>query len=296
MEFVKMHGAGNDYIFVNGVERTFDWPRLAVLASDRHKGIGGDGLIVAERSGVADLKMSMFNIDGSQGAMCGNGIRCLVKFEIGEGIVSANNPVVKVETGRGVLEVFPIIEDQEMVGAKVAMGVPMFNPGQIPLKIDMTEGPILDYDLRVDGFNLGLSFVSMGNGHAVTFLEGPVEEFPLGEIGPKVELQEIFPDRINFEIVNVVSDEHIKVRVWERGSGITMACGTGACAASVIARLRGMVKDDVTVEMPGGILKTSWDGSGTVMMEGPVETVFRGEWDFWLGNLDGLPGLLDVKT
>ena len=280
MEFVKMHGAGNDYIYVNGFEQILDWSYLSTLASDRHKGIGGDGLIVAQPSDIADLKMSMFNADGSEGAMCGNGIRCLVRFATEEGIVSINNPAVKVETARGVLEVFPIIKHQEMIGARVAMGEPMFDPRQIPLKSNIREGPILDYDLVVDSYKLRLSFVSMGNGHAVTFLESPVEEFPLDKIGPKVEHQEIFPDRINFEIVNVVSDEHIKVRVWERGSGITMACGTGACAASVAGRLQGLVRDDVKVEMPGGMLKTSWDGLGTVLLEGPVETVFKGKWDY----------------
>ena len=278
MKFTKMHGAGNDYVYVNGYDQTLDWPDISEKISDRHKGIGADGLIVAAPSTIADLKMRMFNADGSEGEMCGNGIRCLVAFAISEGLVGSNVNVISVETAAGVLDVHPSFGNNGMDGATVEMGEPILKPSVIPVQLTDECFPVMDYPVEVNGSKFFMTFVSMGNPHAITFLEEDVSSFPLEEIGPLVENHKIFPNKVNFEIVNVVSETHLKVRVWERGSGITMACGTGACAVFVAAHLKGLVGDRVNIELPGGVLGISWSGEGSILMEGPVEEVFRGEW------------------
>ncbi len=277
MKFTKMHGAGNDYLYIDAREQERDWPALSVAMSDRHKGVGSDGIILALPSDKAELRMRMFNADGSEGMMCGNGIRCLVSFAIDQGIVSHDLPSVSVETLSGVLGVTPIWEGDEMVRARVGMGAPRLRPEDIPV-IAPGEEMVMDYPLRVNGHEYRISCVSMGNPHAVAFLDEPVDDVRLFEIGPLVEHHPMFPERVNFEIVNVVDREHLKVRVWERGSGLTMACGTGACAVAVAAHIRNNVSDDVTVVLPGGDLNISWPGHGDVIMEGPVEKIFEGEW------------------
>ena len=276
MKFTKMHGAGNDYVYVNGFEYDLDWKHISQNVSDRHKGIGSDGLIVVcPPSNDSDLKMRMFNADGSEGEMCGNGIRCLVAFARDEGLVESKAQVVRVETLAGDLDVFPIVENNEMVGAKVSMGSPILIPKDIPVAIGDDES-ILDYSLNVDNHEFSFNFVSMGNPHAVAFIEDEVDDFPLELIGPQIENHAIFPNKVNFEIVNVIGPSELKMRVWERGSGITMACGTGACAVAVAAHLKGITKDAVDLRLPGGDLKVRWDGVGEVELEGPVETVYRG--------------------
>ena len=212
MKFTKMHGAGNDYIFVNGFEYDLDWKHISQIVSDRHKGIGADGLIVASPpSNDSDLKMRMFNADGSEGEMCGNGIRCLVSFARDEGLVSCDLQVVTVETMAGNLDVFPILKNSQMIGARVSMGPPILIPQEVPVRID-SDNPTIDYSLRVDGYDLSLGFVSMGNPHAVAFIDDDVDSFPLALIGPQVENHIIFPNKINFEIVNVLSRKELKVR------------------------------------------------------------------------------------
>ena len=278
MKFTKMHGAGNDYVYVNGYEHSHDWSAVSEKISDRHKGIGADGLIVAAPSDIADVRMRMFNADGSEGEMCGNGIRCLVSFAMSEGVISSNVNAVSVETGAGVLDVRPSYGENGMNGATVEMGEPVLNPSDIPVRLTDDSFPVIDYPLEIEGKRLLMSFVSMGNPHAVVFQEEDVSSFPLEELGPIVENHRIFPNKVNFEVVNVVSRNHIKVRVWERGSGITMACGTGACAVVVAAHLKGLVEDQVNIELPGGVLGITWSGEGSVLMEGPVEEVFKGEW------------------
>lgn len=276
MKFTKMHGAGNDYVYVNGFEYDLDWKHISQTVSDRHKGIGADGLIVAcPSSNNSDLKMRMFNADGSEGEMCGNGIRCLVGFARDESLINSDLQVITVETMAGNLEVFPILENSRMIGAKVSMGSPILVPKNVPVQIGSDE-PTLDYSLDVDTHELSLGFVSMGNPHAIAFIEEDVDNFPLELIGPKIENHDIFPNKVNFEIVNTLSPSELKVRVWERGSGITMACGTGACAVAVAARLKGITLDDVNLKLPGGDLKVRWDGVGEVELEGPIETVYKG--------------------
>ena len=278
MKFTKMHGAGNDYVYVNGYVESLDWPVISEKISNRHKGIGADGLIVAASSKIADLKMRMFNADGSEGEMCGNGIRCLVAFAMSEGLVDSNANVISVETGAGVLDVRPTFGNSGMNGATVDMGEPILRPSVIPVDLTDESFPVVDYPLEVNGRKFLMTFVSMGNPHAVTFIEEDVSNFPLEDIGPVVENHKIFPNKVNFEVVNVVSETHLKVRVWERGSGITMACGTGACAVVVAAHMKGLVGDQVNIELPGGMLGINWSGKGSILMEGPVEEVYRGQW------------------
>ena len=276
MNFAKLHGAGNDYVFINAIGLHKDWSALSVEISNRNKGIGSDGLILLLKSNVADIKMTMFNADGSEGKMCGNGIRCLVKFAIDEGVIPQNTNLVTVETLSGILSVKPIFENNLMVKASVKMGSPILNPIDIPVKINSSNF-VSNYPLKVNEYNLNLSFVSMGNPHAIAILKEPIEDVPLHIIGPILETNSIFPDRINFEIVNIISENYVKLRVWERGSGLTMACGTGACATVVSLNLQNLVNNSVEVELPGGNLNITWPGNGPVIMEGPVKTVFEGQ-------------------
>ncbi len=282
MKFTKMHGAGNDYVYVDARSENRDWNELSRQMSDRHFGVGGDGLILIKESDVADLKMSMFNADGSEAEMCGNGIRCFVKFAVDRGIVSDSTASVSVETLAGIRQVAPIAENGQMVAARVSMGNPILSPTDVPVKLDSAgeygSGPVLEYPFQMDGYDLPLSFVSMGNPHAVTFIDTPVAEFPLHTVGPKMEHHPIFPNRVNFEIVNIDGPDHLTARVWERGSGETMACGTGACGIAVASILGGHTGNSVDITLPGGTLTVSWDGEGEVILEGPAQEVFRGEW------------------
>ncbi len=282
MKFSKMHGAGNDYLYIDARGLEEDWPRLSRAMSDRHFGIGSDGLILILDSQIADLKMRMFNADGSEGEMCGNGIRCFAKYAIERGIVPPPQDGLKVETLAGVRAVVPIYQGNRVSGARVAMGRPLLSPKDIPVSLDPhlgnRRGQVINYPFKMDGFDLPLTFVSMGNPHAVTFLEEPVAQFPLHAIGPKVEHHPMFPRRVNFEVVNVRSEGQLVARVWERGSGETMACGTGACAIAVAARLQRLCGARVDITLPGGTLTVDWDGEGEVFLEGPAEEVFEGEW------------------
>ena len=273
-----MHGAGNDYIYMNASNLYEDWSQIAVNVSDRHKGIGSDGLILAMPSEIADIKMRMFNSDGSEGEMCGNGIRCLVGFAIDQNLIPSQQKTVLVETGAGVLSVTPIRTNNVMTGATVSMGLPILEPTQIPVEIDSSSFPVLDHTLNIGYEQMKLSFISMGNPHAVSFIDEDIDKYPLTEIGPLVENHEIFPNKINFEIVNIIDRSHLKVRVWERGSGITLACGTGACAVAVAAKLKGIIDDSCTISLPGGDLEISWVDNNEVLMTGPIEKVFSGNW------------------
>ncbi len=283
MKFTKMHGAGNDYVYVDARSQEQDWPELARRMSNRHFGVGSDGLILIKGSDVADLKMSMYNADGSEAEMCGNGIRCFVKYAVDRTIVSSSNGSVSVETLAGIRNITPISEYGTVTGARVSMGAPILTPDAVPVKLDAAgeygSGPVLEYPFEMDGYDLPLSFVSMGNPHAVTFIDTPVAEFPLLTVGPKVENHSIFPRRVNFEIVNVDNPTHLTARVWERGSGETLACGTGACGIAVASILGGHTDNTVSITLPGGTLKVDWDGQGEVYLEGPAEEVFSGEWN-----------------
>ena len=290
MKFTKMEGCGNDYVYVDARERNEDWASLARAISNRHFGVGSDGLILLEVSHNANLKMTMFNSDGSEGRMCGNGIRCLAKFAIDREIVEKELDSITVETLSGIRTVVPIRENGVVIGARVSMGKPILKPAEIPVTVAPNLGRFVgdarvDYPLYVGGKELALSFVSMGNPHAVLFLEQPVEEFPLHEIGPYVEHHPMFPEGVNFEIVNIIGPGKMRARVWERGSGETMACGTGACAIGVAANLLDIKQyndveriEPLTVTLPGGALDIEWDGFGEVFMTGPAVEVFSGEW------------------
>ena len=273
-----MHGAGNDYIFLDARNQERDWGQLSVSMSDRHMGVGADGIILALDSDRADLRMSMFNADGSVGEMCGNGIRCLVDFALRRGIVDPKTSPVVVETLVGDRTVTPIWDGDRVVRATVGMGEPRFAVDEIPV-IAPGHEMLVDYTLNVDGSTFDISCVSMGNPHAVAFLDTPVEEVPLWRLGPLVENHPMFPQRVNFEIANVVDSGNLTARVWERGSGLTMACGTGACAVAVIGRFKDLTGDQVVVNLPGGELVVRWSGQGEeVVLEGPVQEVFEGDW------------------
>ena len=277
IDFTKMHGAGNDYIYIDGRGLSLNWPELAVSMSRRHFGIGSDGLIVARTSDRADIGMEMFNADGSVGMMCGNGIRCLVAFAIDSGMVAADATAIRVETASGVLTVTPIRSNGRVVAATVDMGAPRFGAAEVPFRVP-GQSALVDYPLKVADEVLAISAVSMGNPHAVALLDEPVADFDLARIGPLVERDGRFPEGVNLEIVNVLARDRLRVRVWERGSGQTMACGTGACAAAVVTKRKNLTDDAVTVSLPGGDLRVTWPGTGPVQMEGPVERVFEGSW------------------
>jgi diaminopimelate epimerase len=277
-----MHGAGNDYVYIDARGLNEDWPGLSRRMSDRHFGIGGDGIILVLDSDVADLKMRMFNADGSEGEMCGNGIRCFAKYAIERGIVPSGVESLGVETLAGIRTIVPVYDEGRVTRARVSMGPPGLHPQDLPVTLEgpsgSTRGPVTDYPFEMDGHQLPLTFVSMGNPHAVVFLEQPVAEFPLHTIGPKVEHHPMFPRRVNFGVANLNGDGQVTARVWERGSGETMACGTGACAIAVATWLRGSGRGQLDITLPGGTLGIDWDGEGEVYLEGPAEEVFSGEW------------------
>ena len=274
LKFTKMHGAGNDYVYVDGREEDRNWPALAEAMSDRHQGVGSDGLLVALPSDSADLRMAMFNADGSEGEMCGNGIRCLVAFALYKGIVPTGTSPVAVETLAGRRTVTPLWENGRVSSAMVGMGEPVLEPDEIPVLAPRLDR-VMEYPLQVDGQSFVIGCVSMGNPHAVAFIDTPVDEVPLHEIGPMVEHHPMFPKRVNFEIVNLIDSGRVKARVWERGSGLTEACGTGACAIGVVGLLSGRTRSDLEVALPGGDLRVQWDGRREVVMEGPIQSRIR---------------------
>ena len=281
LKFTKMHGAGNDYVVIDARGVDADWHSLARDMCHRRFGVGADGLLLVLPSDCADVRMRMFNPDGSEAEMCGNGIRCLVKYVLERGIANAANGSLDVETLAGIRRLEPHWSDNRVTSSQVDMGEPELRPERIPVALteDMAGGPVMDFPLSIDDVDLALTFVSMGNPHAVAFIDTPVERFPLHRIGPQVETNSLFPNKVNFSIVNVREEGRLAARVWERGAGETMACGTGACAIAVAARLQGYTGDEVDITLPGGVLNISWDTRSQVYMEGPAEDVFDGEWN-----------------
>jgi diaminopimelate epimerase len=277
MRFVKMHGTGNDFVLLRAQGDEQDWSRLAQAMCDRHYGVGADGLILVLPSSQADVGMRMFNPDGSEAEMCGNGLRCVVKYAVDEGLARPRDGRIGVETAVGVLAAQVFGEKGAVERVRVSMGVPRFAPQEIPVLAE-AEPPLKDLPLDIEGQRLAVTCVSMGNPHAVHFVERPVAEFPLESIGPKVEHHPLFPQRVNFEVVRVLGRERMEARVWERGAGITLACGSGACAAVVAAHLHGLVGERVDITLPGGVLVVEWDGAGECYLAGPAELVFVGEW------------------
>jgi len=279
MKFAKMQGTGNDFILVEAQGEERDWPGLARALCDRHFGIGADGLILVLPSRLAEVRMRIFNPDGSEAEMCGNGIRCLTRYAVERGLAEPNEGGIAIETVPGILMAQLFTEDGRTHNVRVSMGQPRFAPAEIPIQAKViTEGPVLDLPLAIEGEHLELTCLSMGNPHAVHFTSEPVENFPLETIGPKIETHPLFPKRVNFEVVRVLARDSMEVRVWERGVGATLACGSGACAAMVAARLHGLVDDRVDIKLPGGTLTVEWDGSNEAYLTGPAELVFEGEW------------------
>lgn len=276
MKFTKMQGLGNDYVYVNCFKEKIDNPsELARRISDRHFGVGSDGLIMINPSDKADFEMEMYNADGSRGEMCGNGIRCVAKYVYDYGLTDKTH--ISVETLGGIKYLDLTVEEGKVQLVKVDMGKPVLEPLKIPVKADGDRA--VDEPILVGGEEYRMTCVSMGNPHAVVFIGCDVREFPLEEIGPKFENHERFPNRVNTEFVRVIDRHTAEMRVWERGSGETLACGTGACAVAVACVLNGLTDEEVTVRLLGGDLQISWDREkDTVYMTGPAEVVFDGEW------------------
>ena len=278
MKFTKMHGIGNDYILIDAREMNRDWSELALAMCDRHFGVGSDGILLIRPSSVADYRMQIFNPDGSEAEACGNGIRMFAKYLVEQDIASPQTTELMIETLGAVGKVSVARNNGTVNSVRASMGVPRLEPEEIPVALN-APGPVMDHTLDVDGTIIKVTCVSVGNPHAVSFIDTPVDEYPLHEIGPRVEHHPFFPQRVNFEIVNVIDRTRVVVRVWERGVGETLACGTGACAVGVAARLHDAANSPVDIALPGGALKIEWDGEGEVFMSGPAEYVFTGEWD-----------------
>jgi diaminopimelate epimerase len=221
--------------------------------------------------------MRMFNADGSEAEMCGNGIRCLAKYAVEEGMVPADAERVRIETLAGILTLDLFREGGVVSGARVDMGPPRFDPASLPANVEGT-GPVVDLPVTVDGMDLKLTLASIGNPHAIHYIESGIEEFHLERIGPLVEHHPLFPRRTNFQVVQVINRGHVRHRVWERGAGITLASGTSASAVCAASRLRGFTDDRIVDSLPGGDLVLEWDGHGSVFMTGPATRVFDGEW------------------
>ncbi len=296
MQFIKMHGIGNDYVYVNGFEESVTDPvSLAPVIADRHTGVGGDGLILllpAEDGVDADVRMRMFNADGSESEMCGNGIRCVCKLAHDHGVCT-NNPM-KIQTGNGVLTLqYTVDQNNKIEQVRVNMGKPILPPAKVPVAIEQ-DAPVVDYDmadhldwantpagdawLEHSGTALRMTCVSMGNPH-VTLYSRDVAKVPLEAVGPLLERHPLFPARINVHFVQVHSDNEVTMRTWERGSGITLACGTGASAVCVSGVLTQKSGPEILAHLPGGDLTLQWDGNDEpVYMTGPATEVFTGNW------------------
>ena len=278
MKFTKMHGIGNDYVYVNCFEETVEDPAaVARFVSDRHFGIGSDGLILITPSEAADCEMDMYNLDGSQGAMCGNGIRCVAKYAYDYGIVHKTQ--ISVATRSGIKYLDLTVKDGKVSQVKVNMGAPILTASQIPVVSEKEE--VINEPLEVNGETYYITAVSMGNPHAIVYMTD-VDHLDIEKIGPSFENHVAFPDRVNTEFVEVLDEHTVKMRVWERGSGETLACGTGACAVAVASILNERVDGDkpVTVKLLGGDLEIYWNRQeNLVYMTGPATTVFDGEID-----------------
>ena len=275
MRFTKMQGLGNDYVYVDCFKETIEDPsKLAKVISDRHFGVGSDGLILICPSDKADFEMKMYNADGSRGEMCGNGIRCVAKYVYDYGLTDKTH--ISVETLGGIKYLDLTVENGKVALVKVDMGSPILTPEQVPVIADGESA--VDEPICVDGVEYRMTCVSMGNPHAVVHMED-VDNLDIEKIGPSFENHERFPNRVNTEFVKVLDRETAQMRVWERGSGETLACGTGACAVAVACILNGLTDNKVRVKLLGGDLLIEWDKEkDTVYMTGPAEIVFDGEW------------------
>ena len=281
IQFEKMQATGNDFI----VYYTHDMPKntaaLAQKLCHRHFGIGADGLLLALPSVTADIRMLVLNADGSESQTCGNGLRALARFAMERGYVTNVSNNITIETACGISNVELFYHKDKMISLEVNMGRPYLNPANIPVSTVKGLGEMCNlltakYPLSLDEIQMGLAFVGMGNPHAIYFQDQPVASFPLDRIGPKVENHDLFPQRTNFEVARVLSLKQIEVRIWERGVGETLACGSGVCAVAVAAHLLSLTENQVSVRVPGGNLDVRWDGQGEVFLKGPAEFIYRG--------------------
>lgn len=278
LKFTKMHGCGNDYIYIDGARERIpaeQKPELVRHLSDRHFGIGGDGVIFINPSDQADFEMEMYNMDGTRAEMCGNGIRCVAKYVYDKGLTDQTQISV-ISAGR--IKYLDLhVENGRVSTVKVNMGEPILKACEIPVLAEDEKGEVIAEPIEIEGKSYRMTCVSMGNPHAVVFVED-VQDFPLEQVGPGLEKHPRFPKRVNAEFVKILDEETIEMRVWERGTGETLACGTGACAAAVACSLNGLTKDTVTVKLLGGTLQIQWDkAENRVYMTGPATTVFEGE-------------------
>ena len=278
MKFTKMHGCGNDYIYVDGFKEHISQekkPETVRKLSDRHFGIGGDGVIFINPSEDADFEMEMYNMDGSRAEMCGNGIRCVAKFVYDKGLTDKTSISV-ISCGR-VKYLDLTIEEGKVSTVKVNMGSPILRAEEIPVIAENEKEAVISQDIEVDGKSYKMTCVSMGNPHAVVFVDD-VAGLAIEKIGPLFEKHTRFPKRINTEFVKVIDKDTIEMRVWERGTGETLACGTGACACTVACILNGLTNEEITVKLLGGVLQIQWDREADIVyMTGPAKTVFEGE-------------------
>lgn len=285
MKFTKMQGCGNDYVYVNCFKETVDNPsEVSKFVSDRHFGIGSDGLILIKPSDVADFKMDMYNSDGSQAEMCGNGIRCVGKYVFDYGLTDEVD--ITVETLAGIKKLHFIVKDGKVDLITVDMGEPILEPEKIPvdvnmglgLKVDGTElTKVVDEELAVGDGNYRVTCVSMGNPHCIVYVDS-TKNLEIEKIGPLFESHPLFPKRVNTEFIEIISRKEVNMRVWERGAAETWACGTGACASTVAGVLNGVTDDEIILHLLGGDLKVKWDkDTNHVFMTGPAKVVFDGE-------------------
>ena len=274
IKFTKMHGLGNDYVYIDCTKQKIEnIPSLARFVSDRHFGIGSDGLILICKSDVADFKMEMFNSDGSQAEMCGNGIRCVGKFVYDKGLTKKKR--ITIETLAGIKTLELNIKNDKVDTVKVDMGEPILSPKKIPVLYD--KEPVKELIITEEGKEFKFCCVSIGNPHAITIVDD-VKEFDVEKYGKKIEVNRVFPSKTNVEFIEIIDKQHIKMRVWERGAGETLACGTGACATAVACSINGLTDRHVFVELLGGILEIEWnENNNHVYMSGPAVTVYEGE-------------------
>ncbi len=279
MNFTKMHGCGNDYIYIDCTEENIkDEKAAARFLSDRHFGVGGDGIILIKKGDKADFEMVMYNPDGSRGAMCGNGIRCVAKYVYDNKLTDKTS--ISIESMGAVKYIDITVENGKAVSARVDMGKPVLDAKLIPVICSGERA--VNEKVNVGGREFAMTCVSMGNPHAVMFIDESLKDFDLNYYGSLFESNtEIFPDRVNAEFARIIDRKNIEMRVYERGTGETLACGTGTCATVVAALLNGLVDHDVTVHLPGGDLDISWSGNedDSVFMTGPATYVFTGEID-----------------
>jgi diaminopimelate epimerase len=277
LKFTKMHGAGNDFLIVESSGEDRDWESLSIAMCERHYGVGADGVMLLLPSTRADIRMRLFNADGSEAEVSGNGVRCLVKYAVERRKAKPTQGLIKIEAVHDVLEAHVATDGQRVTSVRLSRGEPRFDPAEVPVVTDQ-PAPVTDLPLPVDGREVRVTCVSMGNPHAVTFTSEAIADYPLDVLGPLVEHHEIFPNRVNFGVARVIDQSRMDVRVWERGAGETLACGSGCCAAMVAAHLKGRVGDSVDITQPGGLLTVDWAGTGDVFLRGPAAFIFDGDW------------------